>query len=97
MWDEIKDDIKDKLVLLLEQNQTRIDYDKASCINLSSICLALGSHFFLHRSTFEFGNNILSLSFTILLVICWFLRLFLVQKPKKMVQLYNCMVLNDKD
>jgi hypothetical protein len=92
----IWDDIKDNLFLLPKQNKTRIYYNLISYINFSYVCLAVGSHFLLDRSTSSLETCILSFSFTILLVICGFVRLWLVWKPKEMVQLYNCMLLHEK-
>jgi hypothetical protein len=92
----IWDDIKDNLVLLPKQNQTRIYYNIVSYINFSYVCLAIWSHFLLHRSNSSLETYILSFSFTILLVGCGFVRLWLVLRPNEMVQLYNCMLVHEK-
>jgi hypothetical protein len=90
------DDINDNLALLPKQNKTRIYYNIISYINFSYTCLAVLSHFLLHRNNYNLETYILSFSFTILLVICGFVRLWLVWKPKEMLQLYNCMLLHEK-
>jgi hypothetical protein len=92
----IWDDIKDNLILLPKQNKTRIYYNIISYINFSYVCLAIGSHLLLHRSTSSLETYILSFSFTIVLVTCGFVRLWLVQKPKEMVQLFNCILLHEQ-
>jgi hypothetical protein len=92
----IWDDIKDNLVLLPKRNKTRICFNIVSYINFIYICLAILSHFLLHRSNSSLETYILSFSVTIVLVLCGFVRLWLVVRPKEMVQLYNCMLLHEK-
>jgi hypothetical protein len=93
----IWDDIKDNLVLLPKRDKTRICYNIVSYINFSYICLAILSHLLLQQNNSSLETYILSsFSFTILLVIYGFVRLWLVWKPKEMVQLYNCMLLHEK-
>jgi hypothetical protein len=90
------DDIKDNLALLPKQNKPSIYYNIVSYINFSYICLAILSHLLLQQNNSSLETYILSFSFTILLVICGFVRLWLVWKPKEMVQLYNCILLHEK-
>jgi hypothetical protein len=93
IWDDIKETL---FFYQSETKQTRICCNIVSYINLIYICLAMLSHFLIHRNNSSLETYILSFSFTILLVICGFVRVWLVLKPKEMVQLYNCMLLHEK-
>jgi uncharacterized Tic20 family protein len=92
----IWDSTKDNLVLLPQQNKTRIYYNIVSCINFIYICLAIVSQLLLQGNSSNLETCILSFSFTILLMICGFLRVIYVEKPKDVMQLYNCMLLFEK-
>jgi hypothetical protein len=93
----IWNNIQDNLVLLPKRNKTRIYYNIVSCINFIYICLAIVSQLLLQRNASNLETCILSFSFTILLVIFGFLRVIYLEKPKDVMQLYNRMLLLEKN